>query len=163
VINNDPQHFDGHKFGGGDNLLAGYQVRAVAERLAGTFAHKSKRSLVKIWHFHLSLCIVFGRATPAKNEDRQSAGRRWAACSHNSQGARKLCRELGMNATFAKCVCGNNWPGRFILQLHIYICCIARGFWWKLCSKIYSQPTEVYKTKMSRHLINVEESYKQKL
>lgn len=37
-------------FGAGDNLLAGYQVRTVA----GTFAHKSKRSLLKIWHFHLS-------------------------------------------------------------------------------------------------------------
>jgi hypothetical protein len=65
VINNDPQHFDGHKFGGGDNLLAGYQVRAVAERLAGTFAHKSKRSLVKIWHFHLSLSLHCLRAGDA--------------------------------------------------------------------------------------------------
>lgn len=97
---------------GGDNLLAGYQVRAVAERPAGTLAHKSKRSLVKIWHFHLALSplSLASGATPAKNEGRQSAGRRWAACSHNLQGPDDT------NATFPKWVCGNNWLGRIYLS-----------------------------------------------
>lgn len=100
-------------FGAGDNLLAGYQVRTVAERRRN-FCSQIKAVSGENMAFS-PLFIVFGkRATPAKNEGRQSAGRRCAACSHNSLAPANGW-EPDSNAAFPKRVCWNTGPCRTYL------------------------------------------------